>query len=118
MKVVRLEEVKPDYEPRPIFDGRVSRQPLVTEDMAQTMRIAAVTFSPGARTKLHTHTHDQILFVVAGKGILATERKTYVVTPGTTVFVPQGERHWHGATEDMFFTHLSIATSGQTDIVE
>lgn len=118
MKVVRLEDVKPDYEPRPIFVGRVSRQPLVTEDMAQTMRIAAVTFSPGARTKLHSHTNDQILYIVAGKGILATDQETYVVTPGTTIFVPQGERHWHGATEDMFFTHLSIATPGQTDILE
>ena len=118
MKVVRLEDVKPDYEPRPMFNGRVCRQPLVTDEMAELLRIAAITFSPGARTKLHTHTHDQTLYVIAGKGILATEQETYVVTPGTAIFVPQGERHWHGATEDMFFTHLSITTPGQANILE
>lgn len=118
MKVVRMEDVKPDYGTRPIFSGRVGRQPLITEDMAKTLRVAAVTFSPGARTKLHTHTHDQVLYVVAGKGILATEHESHVVTPGTAIFVPPGERHWHGATEDMFFTHLSITAPGRTEIVE
>ena len=86
--------------------------------MAETLNVAAITFSPDARTRLHTHTNEQVLYVVAGKGILATEQETNVVTPGTAIYVPSGERHWHGAVEDMFFTHLSITTPGQTDIVE
>ena len=74
MKVINLANVPGEEAAQPIFVGKVKRQPLVTDQMAQHLRLAAVTFSPGARTKLHTHTNDQVLFVTAGKGILATGR--------------------------------------------
>ncbi|MBI4198373.1 MAG: cupin domain-containing protein [Chloroflexi bacterium] len=118
MKVVNLNEIVPDWSGGEIFLGKVGRQSLVTEQMAGTLRLAAVTFSPGVRTKLHTHTHDQILYCIAGRGILATEHERHLVTPGMAVYVPPGERHTHGATEDSFFTHLSITTQGRSDIVE
>ncbi|MFQ5861227.1 MAG: cupin domain-containing protein [Dehalococcoidia bacterium] len=115
MKVIHEGEVPAQADPNPLFEGRVTRQPLVTDQMAQGIRIAVVNFSPGARTVLHSHTNEQVLYVVAGRGILATEQEEHVVTPGATIFVPPGEKHWHGATRDSSFSHLSITTPGKTE---
>ena len=65
-------------------------------------------FAPGARNKFHTHSREQILYVTEGKGIVATRDKEYTVTPGTVVYIPVNEEHWHGATKDSSFAHLSI----------
>jgi quercetin dioxygenase-like cupin family protein len=73
-----------------------------------------VNFSKGARTVFHTHTHPQILYVTKGKGIVATEKEEIVVGPGTLVLFPAGENHWHGATKDSEFSHISITTPGKT----
>ncbi|MFQ5873468.1 MAG: cupin domain-containing protein [Dehalococcoidia bacterium] len=118
MEVITITDVAEDSTPRPIFEGKTSVQPLVTKEMAENLGLVMVNFSPGARTKLHIHTHDQVLLVTSGKGILATEEKENVVTPGMLVHVPPGERHWHGATADFSFSHISITSPGETRIVE
>jgi len=68
-----------------------------------------VNFSPGAVNVFHTHTSDQILYVTEGKGIVATENEEVTVTPGTIIFIPAGERHWHGATKETAFSHIFIS---------
>ena len=118
MEVITISDVAEDGTPRPIFEGRTTVQPLVTQEMAKNLGLVMVNFSPGARTKLHIHTHDQVLLVTSGKGILATEAVENVVTPGMLVHVPPGERHWHGATQDSSFSHVSITSPGETQIVE
>ncbi|MEE9199255.1 MAG: cupin domain-containing protein [Dehalococcoidia bacterium] len=118
MQVISIDSVSKDGSPRPIFEGEVTVQPLVTKGIAENVGLVMVNFSPGSRTKLHIHTHDQVLLVTSGKGILATEDKENVVTPGMLVHVPPGERHWHGATQDSPFSHISITSPGETKIVE
>ena len=44
------------------------------------------------------------------KGIIATEDKEVVITPGDVVLIPAGEKHWHGATEDSDFAHIYVST--------
>ena len=118
MKVVKVSESKAEETKDSLFIGRVSRQPLVDEKMANELRAAAVNFSPGARNKWHTHTNEQVLYVTEGKGIVATESEEVLVTPGTIVFIPSREKHWHGATQETSFSHLSIYTPGKTSIAE
>jgi quercetin dioxygenase-like cupin family protein len=103
----------------PLFiGGKVLLQRLVGEPgHTEQVGVAMVNFSTGARTKLHTHTQEQILYVTRGKGIVATDKEEHVVTPGTLIFIPGGERHWHGAGKDGPFSHLSIAR-GKMEIVE
>ena len=73
---------------------------------------------PQIRTPLfdpnHTHTNPQILYVIQGTGIVATEEEEIRVTPGTLILIPPGENHWHGATKDSAFSHISITTPGKT----
>jgi quercetin dioxygenase-like cupin family protein len=72
--------------------------------------IATVFFAPGARTYWHSHENGQILQVLAGRGLICTAgEKPQVIQAGDTVWVPPGERHWHGAAQDSFMTHTAIS---------
>ena len=120
MKVIRNGEVaEQDATNAPIFfGGKVSRQPLVGGDISKNYNFALVNFSAGARNKFHTHTSDQILFATRGTGIVATESEEEELKEGDTAFIPAGEKHWHGATSDSDFTHISLTTpDSQTEIL-
>jgi quercetin dioxygenase-like cupin family protein len=102
-----------------IFSGTVHTLPLVdSRHGAEQLRLLSVTFSPGARTKLHYHTHEQVLVITEGRGIVATEQEEHHVTPGDVVYVPRQERHWHGSDGEFSMTHISINGPGETHVVE
>jgi len=42
-----------------------------------------VSFSPGARTRPHIHQQDQVLHIIEGQGIVATETEKQVVSAAT-----------------------------------
>ncbi len=117
MRVIRIDDVPAQPANRPIFIGHVETQPLLDE-VSEHVRLTVVHFSPGARTKMHTHTFEQVLLITEGKGILATETEEHIVTPGMVVVIPPGEPHRHGATSDTPMAHISITTPGETTIVE
>ena len=91
------------------FGGKVYTQfVLQVEDKAKKIQVVYVKFVPGARNRLHTHSTEQILIVTEGKGIVATKSQEHMVTPGMIVLVSPGKEHWHGATKDSSFAHVSI----------
>ena len=115
MQVIRINEVPPEHVDSGIFvGGKVTRQPLVTEDMGHDFNMSNVNFSQGARNKFHAHSCDQVLFVTAGRGIVATEDGEIEVSTGEIVHIPSGEKHWHGATKDSTFSHISLTQVGST----
>jgi quercetin dioxygenase-like cupin family protein len=117
MKVTRIGSPPPTDADAPIFRGAVRAQPLVAEE-ARQLRLGAITFVDGARTRLHHHDYDQVLVITDGQGILATEAEEHAVSPGDVIFVPAGERHWHGARSGASMTHVSVNTVGTTTIDE
>jgi quercetin dioxygenase-like cupin family protein len=116
MKRIRIDREAAAASLSPIFVGDVATQNLVAEGEADLLRVTAVTFEQGARNRWHRHTTDQVLVVTAGRGIVATEAEEVRVGVGDVVFVPAGERHWHGAEDGETFTHLSILTPGEMTI--
>jgi quercetin dioxygenase-like cupin family protein len=122
MKIINLKDVElKEVEGKPLFfGGKVHTQFVLEEDhRAGKIQIVNVKFAPGARNKLHTHTSEQLLYVTEGKGIVATIDQEHIVTPGMVIFIPPGEEHWHGATKDSSFAHLSIiGQPGETRILE
>ncbi len=71
---------------------------------------AIVTFEPGARTAWHTHPLGQTLIVTSGLGwVRSWGGQIEDVRPGDIVWIPPGEKHWHGATPTTAMTHLAIA---------
>lgn len=72
--------------------------------------INTVTFAPGARTHWHDHEHGQILAVLSGYGLICTAGESpRRIRAGDWVWIPPGERHWHGAASDTFLTHTAIS---------
>ena len=120
MKVVKMSDIKgEDKSADGIFTGgNVDIQFLLgggIDDMAKVpISALQVNFSAGARTKFHVHTNPQILIVTKGTGKVATENEEITVTPGTVIYFPPDENHWHGATDDSEFSHISITTPGET----
>jgi len=96
-----------------IFEGgTVNTKTLIDRQVgAEETKVAIVTFPPGARTKMHVHNHEQILYILSGKGIIANEQEERTATPGTVFLIPAGEKHWHGATQESSFSHLYILNS-------
>ena len=94
----------------PLFVGEVKRQALV-EDGA--IRLVEVEFVAGARTKMHTHSTDQVLIISAGDGIVGTPSEQHNVVLGDVVFIPAGEAHFHGAAPAKGMSHYSLLGPGQ-----
>lgn len=110
--------IKPDEVPQEsansslLTGGAITWQPLVTPDMGDDSSINLANFGADARNKMYIHTSDQVLFVTAGKGIIATEAAEEVITPGDAVHVSAGEKHWHVATADSAFSHIALTAKG------
>lgn len=116
MRVIRIDEVPTESRAGDIFLGTVESKPLVGESIgAVDLQVNIITFPPGVRNKFHTHTYDQALYVLSGKGIVASEKEEVIAKPGMLFFIPRGERHWHGATKDSAFSHMSILRPGKTE---
>ena len=74
--------------------------------------VTNVQFAAGARTLLHTHTSDQVLYVTAGIGKVADIDGEKIVSVGDTAVIPANVPHWHGASDTGSpFSHLSIVLS-------
>jgi quercetin dioxygenase-like cupin family protein len=84
--------------------------------------ITTVHFQPGARTFWHSHERGQILQVLTGRGLIcAYGAAPAEISAGDTIWVPPGERHWHGATADSFMTHTAISlgtTHWESEVVD
>ncbi|MES2613293.1 MAG: cupin domain-containing protein [Pseudomonadota bacterium] len=69
-----------------------------------------VTFEPGARTAWHTHPLGQTLLVTSGVGLVQRwGGPVQEIRPGDVVWIPPGEKHWHGATPTTAMGHYAIA---------
>jgi quercetin dioxygenase-like cupin family protein len=118
MQVTKASEDKNERAAGSLFMGEVNRGQQTGEG-TERLRIGLVKFSPGGRTKWHTHDFEQGLIIVEGKGIVATEEQEHVVEAGDVVIVKLGEKHWHGATEHTHMHHFSIGDpKGKTTELE
>ena len=91
------------------FTGTVWAEPIVDAPEPARVRAVRVQFESGGRTNWHTHPLGQTLHVIAGEGRFQTEGEPVVaIRQGDTVWIPPGERHWHGAAPDSAMSHIAI----------
>jgi 4-carboxymuconolactone decarboxylase len=68
-----------------------------------------VTFERGARTAWHSHPLGQTLIVTSGVGrVQRWGDPIDEIRPGDVVWIPPGQKHWHGASPTAAMTHLAI----------
>jgi quercetin dioxygenase-like cupin family protein len=91
------------------FTGNVRIDPLIQAPDPARVVGASVTFEPGARTAWHTHPLGQTLIVTAGSGLVQSWGSPIrEIWPGDVVWIPPGEKHWHGAKATTAMTHIAI----------
>ena len=108
MKVIKVSKVKKEPHSGKLFTGTVTMLPIVGKELSKNLVLTKVNFGPGVRNKFHSHSGEQILIVTKGKGIVATEKEKKTVVVGDIIFIPPGEKHWHGAAGGSKFSHLYI----------
>jgi quercetin dioxygenase-like cupin family protein len=72
--------------------------------------VTSVFFAPGGRTFWHSHEHGQVLHVVQGRGMVATEGESpHPIGAGDVVWAAPGEVHWHGGGPQSMLLHLAVS---------
>jgi len=95
--------------PEEWFTGTVRVDPLCHAADPARVTGASVTFEPGARTAWHAHPLGQTLIVTGGCGLAQRwGGPVEQIQPGDVVWIPAGEKHWHGATPTTAMTHIAI----------
>jgi len=92
-----------------MFSGVVHVAPLFEASAPGRARGALVTFDPGARTAWHTHPLGQVLIVTAGVGrVQRWGDPVDEIRKGDVVWIPHGQKHWHGAAPNTSMAHIAI----------
>jgi quercetin dioxygenase-like cupin family protein len=92
------------------FTGSVRVDSLFRADEPARVSGGLVTFEVGAHTAWHTHPLGQTLIVTQGVGLVQRAGgPIQEIRPGDVVWIPPGEKHWHGATPTTGMSHYAIA---------
>jgi quercetin dioxygenase-like cupin family protein len=98
--------------PAESFTGTVWQDPIITPQPPMQLASSRVAFEPGARTAWHTHPLGQTLYVIAGVGRFQTKGgPIYEIRPGDVVWIPPGEKHWHGGSPTTGMVHIAMQES-------
>lgn len=120
MKIARIDTALQEPWVNPLFpSGGVARQKLVGVDDSPHLSFTLLNFSAGAPNAFHFHTHDQVIVVASGKGIVRTEKQSeqHEVDVGHYILFSAGERHWHSACPACAVTFISVTPTGTTTTV-
>jgi quercetin dioxygenase-like cupin family protein len=91
------------------FTGSVRIEPLFNAHAPARTFGGRVTFEPGARTAWHRHPLGQTLIVIGGSGwVQQWGGQIQEIRQGDVVWIPPGQKHWHGATPTTAMTHIAI----------
>ena len=108
------EKAQADY-----FIGTVRIDPLNSAPAPARVVCSSVTFEPGARNAWHSHPLGQTLIVTSGCG--RAQRfggPVEEIRPGDVIWIPPGEKHWHGAAPTTAMTHIAIQEQLDGKVVE
>jgi 4-carboxymuconolactone decarboxylase len=109
IEIKRRGSQPPTEAPAEHFTGRVRIEPLFQENDPSHTSAAYVTFEPGAHSAWHTHPLGQILIVTAGTcWVQRWGDAIEELRPGDAVWIPPGQKHWHGASPTSAMTHIAI----------
>lgn len=117
IQIIRNGSQKSLQAPSEHFTGSARVDPLFQATAPSHAGGALVTFEPGARTAWHTHPLGQILIVTAGTGrVQRWGDPVEEIHQGDVVWIPPGQKHWHGAAPNSSMAHIGIveALDGKT----
>jgi 4-carboxymuconolactone decarboxylase len=112
IKIVRNGSQASRSGPAEYFTGSVRIEPLFEATDPSRASGASVTFAPAARTAWHSHALGQILVVTGGVGrVQRWDDPIEEIRTGDVVWIPPGQKHWHGASPNNSMSHIGIVES-------
>ncbi len=91
------------------FTGTVWQDPIIEAKAPARLQAVMVRFEPGARTAWHSHPLGQTLHVVSGAGLVQVwGEPLQAIRAGDTIWIPPGEKHWHGAGPNTYLEHIAM----------
>src|ERR1700690_312611 len=98
--------------PKEHFTGTVWQDPIIGPQAPARIAATRVAFEPGARTAWHSPPLGQTLYVVSGVGRVQTlGGPVREIRPGDVVWIPPGEKHWHGSSPTNAMVHIAMQES-------
>src|SRR3954465_2148518 len=89
--------------------GSVRLDPLFESAGPSDLSASYVTFEAGAHSLWHTHPLGQTLIVTAGVGrVQRWGDVAQEIRSGDVIWIPPGQKHWHGATPAGPMTHIAM----------
>lgn len=105
--------------PEKWFTGTVWQDPVIEAPAPARLRCNLVAFDPGARTAWHTHPLGQTLYVVSGTGLIQSwGGEIRQIRAGDVVWIPPGEKHWHGAGYKTTMTHIAMQEAQDGEVAD
>lgn len=109
IQITRAGSQSPRQAPGDYFSGTAWIDTAFQASAPARVSGARVTFEAGARTAWHTHPFGQTLIVTAGTGrVQRWGDAIEEIRQGDVVWIPPGEKHWHGAAPNGSMTHIAI----------
>jgi len=119
MNVLRREDAEPVRIDPKSFTGRVRSTKVASDVGGVSVHVYRVEFDAGARTHWHKHTGTQLLLIIGGRiRVQKWDEVALEVSPGDTVVIEPGEKHWHGAAPGSPGLHLAVNLNSTTEWLE
>lgn len=109
MDITRSGSIPTRRMPDAYVTGTAWSDAIVSAPAPARLQAARVSFEPGARTAWHTHPLGQTLHVISGVGRAQTwGGAMQEIKSGDTIWIPPGEKHWHGAAPSTGMVHIAM----------
>lgn len=119
IRIKRRGSQAPRQGPAENFTGSVRVDPLFQANAPARTSGSLVTFESGARSAWHTHPLGQVLIVTAGTGrVQRWGDPVDEIRQGDVVWIPPGQKHWHGAAQNSSMAHIAIVEALDGKAVE
>ncbi len=119
LRITRAGSLPSSRAPAEHFTGAVRVDRLFQANPPSRAAGGLVTFEPGARTAWHAHPLGQVLVVTTGAGwVQRWGGPVEEIRPGDVVWIPPGQKHWHGATATTAMAHIAITEHQDGQVAE
>jgi quercetin dioxygenase-like cupin family protein len=119
MNIFRAADAPPVPTGETSFTGRVQSRRLASHEGAVPTHVYRVEFDAASRTRWHTHSGPQWLFIIDGHVRLQKwGEPARDIGAGDAAVIEPGEKHWHGAAPGARGTHLAVNVNATTEWLE
>jgi quercetin dioxygenase-like cupin family protein len=113
--VVKLKIVK--REKAPSLETVRGRHGLILQSGDKIMMMI-LTVEPGIPTPPHSHPHEQIGYLIEGRGVLFSGGKSMEIQAGTSFLIPPNESHNFNATGEKPAIIIDVFSPPRKDYLE